>query len=210
MAEPSKKDIERLHCFFFEFVIWQNRLNILTKLKLLPKPRKKEELPYHLELMALNNAVTCQQLHALWDAVMRYVPKREPNPFSVKDESYEDLLRAGMKSLKIDKPDDLVRCASRVTEAVTKLTGGLGIVQISGGHLTLFFKQGSYGLGYYQVSLPAYYPVNYYHSFIPAEVIENKSQLEDHFRRMVSDPGSYLVQILARHPMREIWLAKNN
>ncbi len=85
-AEPNPKDIERLRHFFWAYIDeWQDRMRILVGLNLLPET-KNQPLPLTMERMALESATTITQLHALWEAVMPYVPdlKRKPNPFPAR------------------------------------------------------------------------------------------------------------------------------
>jgi hypothetical protein len=82
-AEPNAQDVQRLHYLFWTYVEeWQDRVRILVELNLLPDT-KNQPVPHTLERLALGKAENVDQLHAIWEAVMPYVPepKRKPNPF---------------------------------------------------------------------------------------------------------------------------------
>jgi GTPase-associated adaptor domain/Calcineurin-like phosphoesterase len=72
----------RLRYFFWKYLDWQQRLEILVELRILPTG-SNQPVPQTMERLALEAAYRDNKLAQLWTAVMKHVPadKRESNPF---------------------------------------------------------------------------------------------------------------------------------
>lgn len=83
-------DYARLRYFFWKYLDWHKRLEVLVELQILPTA-PDQPVPQTMERLALEAAQRNNKLAELWAAVMRFVPvdKRESNPFEgaeVKDD----------------------------------------------------------------------------------------------------------------------------
>lgn len=82
MSEQAR-DFAKLRYMFWRYLSWQDRLQILVELELLPEQVTKP-LPQTLERLSLDRAQSRGSLDLLWDAIMEKVPEdnREANPFA--------------------------------------------------------------------------------------------------------------------------------
>jgi 3',5'-cyclic AMP phosphodiesterase CpdA len=81
MAEKNEQ-YARLRYFFWKYLDWQKRLEILVELQILPTS-SNQPVPQTMERLALEAAHRENKLAQLWTAVMKHVPveNRESNPF---------------------------------------------------------------------------------------------------------------------------------
>ena len=78
---------DRLRYFFWRYLDWQQRLQVLVQVDALPRTAD-EPLPQTMERIALETAARDgHKLFELWQAVMPLIPeeKRVPNPFAPKN-----------------------------------------------------------------------------------------------------------------------------
>jgi DNA repair exonuclease SbcCD nuclease subunit len=77
------EDFAKLRYFFWKYLNWQKRLEILVELHILPSVAS-QPVPQTMERLALEAARRENKLRELWDAVMQGVPaeKRQSNPFA--------------------------------------------------------------------------------------------------------------------------------
>ena len=74
---------DRLRYLFWRYLDWQQRLKLLVDADVLPKT-PSQPVPQTLERLALVEvAKKDEKLHALWEAIMPFIPeeKRASNPF---------------------------------------------------------------------------------------------------------------------------------
>jgi predicted MPP superfamily phosphohydrolase len=83
MRRDDAEHFARLKYFFWKYLDWQQRLEVLVQLDILPST-SSQPVPQTMERMALESAQRQRKLPGLWEAVMNYVPedKREENPFT--------------------------------------------------------------------------------------------------------------------------------
>lgn len=83
MAYGTDERFERLRYFFWRYLDWRQRLNVLVQIDILPDT-PDSPVPQTMERIALNTARNQKKLSNLWTAMMEYVPeeKREKNPFT--------------------------------------------------------------------------------------------------------------------------------
>jgi hypothetical protein len=76
-------NFEKLRFFFWRYLDWRERLNILARVDVLPATADRP-VPQTLERMALSRARELRRLDQIWDETMKKVPVdlREPNPFN--------------------------------------------------------------------------------------------------------------------------------
>lgn len=148
---------------------------------------------------------------------------------SAASADWEKLLRDAIEEAKAAHPmviDDLVRSVSKATEAITKVTNGMVVLELAPipavdqeqrpvFRLELKTKTGDArpaSLGIYRLS-DAGYPVERWwseqrwksHRNEANEVFSNLGALEGHFKWMVSNPSSRLVTLITYYlqQMRE-------
>lgn len=139
---------------------------------------------------------------------------------STSAKNYEDLLREAISQAKVSAPriaNELRACASRATEAITKVTDGAAALELipmerpdgaPSAFQLLLRRVGRdeppSDLGVYQLA-EAGYPIQRWFSRGSWEtspnqtehLYPNKGALEGHFRWMVSDPSSRLVVLVS-------------
>jgi GTPase-associated adaptor domain-containing protein/calcineurin-like phosphoesterase family protein len=83
MRQDEVEHFARLKYFFWKYLDWQQRLEVLVLLDILPST-SSQPVPQTMERLALESAQKQRKLPGLWEAVMKYVPedKRERNPFT--------------------------------------------------------------------------------------------------------------------------------
>ena len=71
-----------LRYFFWKYLDWQQRLEVLVELDLLPATRT-QPVPQTLEKLALERASKTGKLFDLWNKIMKFIPaaEQEENPF---------------------------------------------------------------------------------------------------------------------------------
>lgn len=133
---------------------------------------------------------------------------------------YEQLLRDALAQAKAGMPlvaEELHRCASRATEAITRVTDGAAVLELiplpkPDGVPPAFQLQLRYvgsdsppsDFGVYQLS-EAGYPIQRWYSVgawqsdpgQPDRLYQNHDELEGHFRWLVSNPSSRVVVLVA-------------
>jgi hypothetical protein len=82
MVNPKPDDFSRLRYYFWKDLSWQQRLQVLVAVQVLPTTTT-QPMPQRLETMALEKAKAMNKLGPLWDQIMACLPdeKRQPNPF---------------------------------------------------------------------------------------------------------------------------------
>lgn len=134
--------------------------------------------------------------------------------------AFDDLLRQAIDQAKRAAPraaDDLFRCSSEVAAAVERVTGGSVRLELSDAErpdgptptfLLQLFRVGSEApptdLGVYALAATGY-PVQRWYSRQkwetnakePTQLIKNRSEMEHHFRWLISDADSRLVTLVA-------------
>lgn len=85
MASGEFDCFARLRYFFWKYLNWRQRLEVLVEVDILPSGTS-QPVPQTMERLALNTARDQGKLRQLWEAVMEMVPedKREANPFDPK------------------------------------------------------------------------------------------------------------------------------
>jgi hypothetical protein len=83
MGQDEGEHFARLKYFFWKYLDWQQRLEVLVLLDILPST-SSQPVPQTMERLALESAQRQRKLPDLWEAVMKHVPekKREQNPFT--------------------------------------------------------------------------------------------------------------------------------
>lgn len=83
MDNTDEAGFAQLRYFFWKFLDWRVRLQVLIELDLLPKTAD-QPVSQVLERLALDNARDQHKLELLWEAVMKQIPEKErlPNPFA--------------------------------------------------------------------------------------------------------------------------------
>ncbi len=82
MSTGENENFARLKYFFWKYLDWQKRLEVLVHINVLPGTAS-QPLPQTMERLALESAKDEGKLAELWAAVMENVPKdkQEANPF---------------------------------------------------------------------------------------------------------------------------------
>lgn len=83
MRQDEVDQFARLKYFFWKYLDWQQRLEVLVLLDILPST-SSQPIPQTMERLALESAQRQRKLSELWEAVMKFVPeeKRDRNPFT--------------------------------------------------------------------------------------------------------------------------------
>jgi hypothetical protein len=85
MAQEETDSLARLRYYFWKYLDWHKRLEVLVHIDILPTTLN-QPVPQTMERIALETAQRQGKLADLWNAVMDHVPdeKREANPFVKK------------------------------------------------------------------------------------------------------------------------------